>query len=82
MAKKSSPSVSVEAREAILGWPNLLARELYAEAFQRAESESRDVSLEDALAAWPIAIQRTGKRILKSAPRTKKKRGKTDGKAA
>jgi hypothetical protein len=72
----------VEAREAILGWPNLLARELYTEALQRAESENRDVSLEDAQAAWPIAVQRLAKRILKDGPRTKKQRGKTDGKAA
>ncbi len=32
MAIRSARSITVDARAAILGWPNLLARELYAAA--------------------------------------------------
>ena len=82
MASRSDRSITVDARAAILGWPNLLARELYAAAIQRAEAENREVVLEDALAAWPIAVERTGARILKNRRSSKPRRGKTNGKAA
>ncbi len=82
MARKRSASVSADAREAILGWPNRLARELYELAIQQAEKERRDVELEDVLSAWPIAVERIGKQILKSPPRAKRQRGQTGGKAA
>ena len=82
MSGKTPRSVSSDAREAILGWPNLLARELYAAALKQAANENREVVLEDALAAWPIAVQRTGERIFKRTRQSKAKRGKTNGKAA
>ena len=82
MSRKSARSVTSDARAAILGWPNLLARELYEAALQLAEKENRDVVLSDALAAWPIAVQKTGVLIQKNSRPSKSPRGKTNGKAA
>lgn len=80
MRRKISCGVSVEATEAILEWPNLLARELYSAAVQQAGS--REVTIQDVLAAWPMAVERMNGRLAKQTSQTNSHRGKANDKAA
>ena len=81
MRQKLARTVSSEASAAILGWPNWLARELYTAAIQQPGKENLEITLDDVLAVWPIALQRVEARIRKQT-RTKSHRGKTSDKAA
>ena len=80
MRRKTNFEMSSEATEAILEWPNLLARELYSAAVQQAGN--REVGLQDVLAAWPTAVERMNGRLAKQTSRTKSHRGKANDKAA
>ncbi len=74
MASRSDRSITVDARAAILGWPNLLVRELYSASLRHAGN--RDMTLEDVLASWSTAVKRITARIVKQrgAGRGKAKR--------